>query len=200
MGVIFWSTVAGNCFAQGGERIVHVEEDWELVIGDPDPDVDAPQVTCAFSPTGSLNGLHAAIELNHRSQPSFSPGGLQLQVWNGASLVTSRTFTNTAQLSTDNETVRWTQRLSQYGDYLLFEVVDGSSTTWGEFDSPTSLKALVSASVADLNAYHPDVSAENSGVGFAGNRVQSLVLKEVRLTTESGTVLRDTTPRVVHQQ
>jgi hypothetical protein len=199
MCVFSWST-AGNCFAQGGEAIVSVEEDWELVIGNPDPNVDAPQVTCAFSPVGNLNGLHAAVELNHRSQPSFSPGGLQLQLWNGGNLVTSRTYTNTAQLATDNETVRWTQRLTRFGDYLLFEVVDGTSTTWGDFDSPNSLKAWASSPVANLNGYHPDVSVENSGVGFAGNRVASLVLKEVRLTTESGTVLRDTTPRVVHQQ
>ena len=51
-----------------------------------------------------------------------------------------------------------------------------------------------------LNEYSPDTSAEHSGVGYAGNRVQSLVLKRVRLLLDTGDVVEDNTERVVHSQ
>src|SRR5687768_13037241 len=32
--------------------VFSVQEDWELVVGDPDPNCNAPQVTCVISPVG----------------------------------------------------------------------------------------------------------------------------------------------------
>ena len=52
----------------------------------------------------------------------------------------------------------------------------------------------------NLNSYHPTVSVGNSGISYAANRVQSLVLKRVRVTTSEGEVLEDSTARPVHQQ
>jgi hypothetical protein len=66
---------AGVCQAQWAD-VTKIEEDWELVIGTPDAGVAAPQTTCTIAPAGNLNGLHATLELNLRSQPSFSPGGV----------------------------------------------------------------------------------------------------------------------------
>lgn len=186
---------------QNEVQIDRVEEDWEMVVGNPDAALDAPQITCTYSPTGNLDGIHAAIELNHRSQPSFAQGGLQIQVWNGESLVVARSYVNNAPLSTDGETVRWTQTLDLHGGNLIFEVINGTSTTWGAFGGQGYLKATIhGVSLTNLNGYHPDVSVANSGVGYASNRVQSLVLKEVRLITSTGDVLTDSTPRVVHQE
>jgi hypothetical protein len=58
----------------------------------------------------------------------------------------------------------------------------------------------VDGSLLNLDTYSPDVSVANSGIGFAANRVQSLKLKQVRVTTSSGTVYIDTTQRVAHPQ
>lgn len=195
-----WLGVHNPCRAQSPSSIVRVEEDWELVVGNPDPAIDAPQVTCAISPTSDVNGLHAAIELNYRSQPSFSPGGLQLQVWNGEQLITAKSYTNNATLSTAGETIRWTQTISLSGTNVTFEVLSGSSSTWGSFGGQGYLKAIVQTTLPDLNGYRASVSLQNSGIGFASNRVQSLVLREVRLITASGDVLRDSTPKTLHQQ
>ena len=196
-GVAWGAAVLGSQEASA-QTVVRVEEDWELVVSNPDTTVTAPQVTCTISPTADTEGLYAAFELNHRSQPSFSPGGIQIQVWNGDALLTARDWNTSNQLSTANETVRWTQTMTVTGTNLVFEVVNGSSTTWGAFGGEGYLKATVSAPLTNLNAYHPDVSVENSGVSYAGNRVASLVLREVRLVLSSGVVLRDTTPRTVH--
>lgn len=180
-------------------RIVRVEEDWELVVANADPDLAAPQVTCAISPTGDIHGLYAAIELNYRSQPSFAAGGLQLQVWSGEQLLAAKSFTNNSPLATPGERIRWTQAVSVNDGNVTFEITNGSSATWGELGSDGYLKVTVESEISNLNRYHPKFSVEQSGVGYAGNRVESLTLKEVRLIMSSGTVLRDTTPRVVHQ-
>ncbi|MBW3600317.1 MAG: hypothetical protein KY475_23995 [Planctomycetes bacterium] len=178
--------------------VVRVEEDWELVLGNPDPTVDAPQVTCTISPGADAEGMYAAIELNHRSQPSFAAGGIQLQVWNGESLLNATSFNTNAELATADETVRWTQTMTVSGGNLVFEVVNGASSTWGAFGGQGYLKTIVASPLANLNAYHPDVSVQSSGVGYAGNRVQSLVLREVRWVLSDGAVLTESTDRVVH--
>lgn len=196
---ILHAVLPAAAVAQADLNIVRVEEDWELVVADADPALAAPQVTCSISPSGGIDGVHAAIELNYRSQPSFAAGGLQLQVWNGDQLIVARSYTNNSPLANASEQIRWTQSLTLTGSNVVFEVINGSSTTWGVFGGQGYLKATIQSTLPNLNGYHPNVSVEQSGVAYAGNRVQSLTLKEVRLITASGTILRDSTPRVVHQ-
>ncbi len=180
--------------------VVRVEEDWEMVVATPDTATDAPQITCMISPVGAVGGLYAAFELNHRSLPSYQPGGLQLQIWNGETSILQRTAPTSSLLNTPGETVAWTQAMSLSGGNLVFEVLHGRSTTWGYFGGVGYLQAVIPSPVTDLRGYRPEVSVQNSSVGFAGNRVQSLVLKRVRYFTSDGHVWTDDTPRIVHEQ
>jgi hypothetical protein len=178
--------------------IVRVEEDWELVIGTPDPDSTAPQVSCTMSPTANLTGLYATLELNFQSQPDFVAGGLQLQLWHGERAGTSHKFPQSTVLAQPGETVRWTQTMTLQNSILTFEVVNGQSVTWGEFGGQGYLRGHSYSGLTNLNAYDPEVSVDNSGVGYAANRVVSLQLKAVRLVTADGQVLEDRTLRQVH--
>jgi hypothetical protein len=180
--------------------VVRIEEDWEMVVASPDPDCAGPQITCVMSPTGNLAGAYAAFELNQRSLPSFQPGGLQLQLWSGDRPIFQTQGPSAAVMSTAGETVRWTQVMRMVDGAVVFEVVNGSSATWGAFGGQGYLKLFVPAGLGNLNAYTPEVSVQQSGIGYAGNRVQSLVLKRVRYQLSTGEVLEDGTPRVVHSQ
>jgi hypothetical protein len=191
---------AGVAWAQSEPTIVRVEEDWELVIGTPDPDTDAPQVTCAISPTGNLEGWHAVLELNQQGLPVYAAGGLQLQVWEGDVAVSDRRFPNGAVLATPGEVIQWTQSMQLESGSLTLEIIGGTSTTWGAFGGQGYLKASVASTLSSLNAYSPAVSAANSGVSYAANRVQSLTLKRVRYFTSAGAQIEDNTARVVHGQ
>jgi hypothetical protein len=186
--------------AQSWPTIVRVEEDWELVVGAPDPDSAAPQVTCVISPLCHVGSLHAAFELNQQSLPAFDAGGLQLQVWNGEVPVSYRGFPNNSVMEQPSETVRWTQAMEVDNGTLTFEIVNGSSTTWGNFGGQGYLKVSISTTLTSLPAYRPSVSVNNSGVGYAANRVESLVLKRIRVHTSTGEVFEDTTERIVHGQ
>ena len=179
-------------------EVVRVEEDWELVIGDPDPNSASPQVTCTISPVGDSAWLYAAFELNQCSLPAFQPGGMQLQVWQWESPQVEKTGPAAGLLASPGETIRWTQNMHVNDGVLVFEVTGGSSTTWGDFGGSGSLKVVAPMHLYSLDYYSPDASVAKSGVGYAANRVERLVLKRVRYFSSTGEQWEDNTERVVH--
>lgn len=200
----FWATAAlalgavllsGWNAAQAQWPITRVEEDWELVIAEPDAKLTAPQITCVISPYTHTDSFHAALELNCRTLPEFAAGGLQLQAWEGEDAQVVATHDQTNVLNTPGETIRWTQRMRVKDGQLSFEVTNFTSTTWGNFSTPGQLKVSVPFSGTNLHAYRPSFSVERSGIGYASNRVSSLKLKEVRYYTRLGLVHVDTKVR-----
>lgn len=187
-----WSTPGWS------QTIVRVEEDWVLLVNTPDADSVSPQVTCTMSPLNHINAVHATVELNHQSQPYFAPGGVQLQVWDGTLPVAARENPSDAVMRTNAETVSWTQVMEVKDGMLSFDVINGSSTTWGSFGGQGYLKHSMATHLTDLSGYSPLVSVEHSGAGYAQNRVDLLVLKQVRFVLSTGQVVVDSTYRVVH--
>jgi hypothetical protein len=177
--------------------VVRVEEEWELKVATPDPGSDAPQITCVTSPVGDIRSLHAVFEINQRTLPSFSSGGLQLQLWDGQSPRTHVEAGATQVLGNPDETITWTQVMEISGGVLRFTVSGGQSATWGSFGGE-DLKTEVPTALANLNQYDPLVSIDHSAVGYAGNRVKSLTLKRVRIVSATGDTAEDTTVRVIH--
>lgn len=178
--------------------VTRVEEDWELVIGTPSPNSDAPQVTCLISPVENAGSVYATFIVNHHDEPSFVAGGLQLQAWNGKEILASKRHADQAVLVTPGETIRWTQAMSVENGNLVFETLKGVSNTWGNFGAEGAIKVGVPTQLLNLNKYDPKVSIANSSVSFAANRVQSLVLKRVRTYSAAGLIAEDVNPRVVH--
>lgn len=70
-------------FADEGNRVMRVEEDWEVVLNQPNLNMNAPQFHTACSPFGSVSALYLQICWNYREQAEFAPGGLQLVAWVG---------------------------------------------------------------------------------------------------------------------
>ena len=186
--------------ALAGPVSYRIEEDWELVVGTPDPGLHAPQIITAMSSTLELADVHAVFEVNHTSLPAFTAGGLQMQVWSGDYLLQYKNSSKTGSLATVGETVRFTQVMKLFSGKVEFEINNGSSTTWGSFGTSGILKASLDTNQVDLSNYSPDTSVQNSYVGYAKHCVQKLALKEVRYYDKFGVLMqRDTTERVVHQ-
>ncbi len=178
--------------------VVRVEENWELVVSDPNSYSDAPQVTCAISPVDNVDAVFANFEINHHTLPSFVAGGLQLQVWYGETPLIVRSHPSSASLSQDGETIVWTQAMEVHDGMLTFQITDGNSQAWGAFGADTNLSVTFPTILTNLNGYHPETSIANSGVGFAGNRVQSLTLKSIRVVYSDGQEVVDSQPRSVY--
>jgi hypothetical protein len=175
----------------------------ELVLLDPAPAMSAPQITCVISPFGDLNSLHAVLEFNHQTYPAYVPGGLQLQVWNGRTPIVQKQLSESKVLATAQETITWRTAMEVRGATLMFQIVMGTSTTWGNFGGTDQLTAIVNPStttpIMNLNNYTPALSVAKSCVGFASNRVKSLVLKKVCVFASNGDMFEDTTRRPVFE-
>jgi hypothetical protein len=123
--------------------VVAVEEHWELTVGEPDASLSGPQVCMVMSPTGDLSSDYFMFTINHRSHPEYTPGGMQVQQWNGDSLVDSREGFSEGALHHNDEVVRWVQRTEINGGSLTFEVRNGESVSWGEFGDEAHLKFTI---------------------------------------------------------
>jgi hypothetical protein len=179
------------------EDVVRVQEDWELVVGAASENREAPQVLTIISPTTTDDGLYGLFELNHQSFPSYQRGGIQLQIWNGEELVGYKDNVRTDLLGSEGEVITWTQEMDASSGPLRFRILNGQSSTWGEFAPEGTLYLHATQTLANLNGYHPDFSVSRSGVLFAANRVQSLALKRVRLYSSQGLIAEDDTERPV---
>jgi hypothetical protein len=180
--------------------VARVEEDWELIVNDPDINDNSPQITCVIAPL-TVDSGYLAVDVNFHSQPEYSAGGVQIHIWSPNQPMLVADSGLTAALGTTNETITWTTKMSVAHNNLTFEVVNGNSTTWGAFGNDGELQLSVGALLASLDGYSPNVSLDNSGVPYASNRVTSLTLKAVRWYSASGTLLQqNTTPQLVHPQ
>jgi hypothetical protein len=183
--------------APGDENpIIRVEQDWEMQLSEPVSDLDVPQFHTVMSPYASTNATYFQVTWNYREMPSFMSGGLQLQVWNGSESFAVRNV-DSGSLSSDAESVAWTQSLYLEGSDLTFSVTNGRSSSWGEFGGE-SMTVRMASPVLSLNAYDTEVSAANSWITYGKNRVMLMVLRQVREYDANGLRSIDVTPRVIY--
>jgi hypothetical protein len=181
-----------------------VEEDWQAVVATPDVLGVGPQMTMVMSPNSDPTAAFVTFYLNYRDYPNWQPGGLQLKAYGAAPDPSSPpplldTDTEGTQVcSTAGETVSWTQRMSLFSGSLNLSVVNGSSTTWGNFgQSPESLGVSASSSLSDLSLYQPTYSVSKSGASWQSDRVTSMTLLRVRYYNNGQLISTDSTPRTV---
>jgi len=180
--------LGGVGYGEAGPEIVGVEEDWEMLLGEPDTIKCSPQILTWMSPTQTLDNEHFGIDLNLVQRPDFSSGGFQTRAFDGEALVDSSFSENGDKLSHTGETIRWTQRMFLSSQQLYFEVANGLSQSWGAFGGSATRVRFPTTALLNLNNYNPNCSVEWSGVGFGANRVDYLRLKAIRLYTADGQV------------
>ncbi len=179
----------------------YIEEDWEVIIGTPDPDGHAPQIITAMSSTDRLEDVHVIFELNHATLPVYQAGGMGLQIWSSETNLAHMTHPRQGVLQTQDEVIRYTMTQKVSNGVIKFEVKNGQSTTWGtgtwgiggfSLQVPTSQTAVPN--------YSPETSVKFSKVSFAKHRVKKFALKEARTYGPNGILLTtDTTERIVHE-
>src|SRR4051794_6640768 len=141
---------------------VEIQEDWKLVIAQGDTAKEGPQIMTYMSPVSNASTPYAWFLINVRDRPNvYSPGGLQVQVWDPSNdvLLASATFSgSTAALNAANETITWTQKLTcstSSTPPITYSILTGSSTTWGNFASFAGASTLNFSGPTSLNGYSP---------------------------------------------
>lgn len=177
-----------------------IEEDWSLVLGEPDAENDSPQILNVISPFGTTEGEHAIFELNHCTQPEYLSGGLQLQRWTGPDtcVATTRTI-DRGTLAIPSEEITYTMRMTLSDGKLYYSVRNGVSQTWGTFGEYGQYRLSVPTAATTLSGYRPDFSATESKVAFGSHRVKSFKIKQIRYYSLGQLVATDSTERMVHQ-
>lgn len=193
-----WQGAIQPAFADAIGNTIRVEEDWYVKIGTPDPDSDSPQITSVMAPGWTLSGKYAVFDMNGATQPDFSPGGVQLQLWRNDSIMQTCSNSNWSSLRFPNEEIRYTSVMSIQDDELVFEIINGSSESWGAFGTG-EMKLRVPTWRNHLNGYDPSFTTDNSRVGFASHRVRNFTLERIRYYSANGLTSTDDTPRVLHQ-
>jgi hypothetical protein len=204
-GVAALISAEGLWAQSSGPDVYRIEEDWQLVVNDPDFDENGPQVTCTISPL-DMNTAYCALDLNYHTQPDYVAGGLQIHTWDPLDPMEIANSTHTQIMQTSGETVTWTQTMTYNNDgTITFQVINGQSQTWGTFGGQNGMSGHLTLNtpsvLSNLNGYSSDVSLNNSGVSFASNLVDSLTLMAVRYFDKNGNlILEVNTPQAVHPQ
>ena len=181
----------------GGRTLVRVEEDWVALIAEPDSATSSPQILNVISPTQSTSGVFGMVQVNHRGDPEFQGGGLQVQGWVGSSLSGSVQAGKTAILSRQADNLRYTVTMEQAANGIKFGLCNGRSRTWGRF-ADTEISVTVPADSVGLDGYTPEFSTANSDVNLGKHRVDVLYITAIRLMYGDGQTVTDNTDRVVH--
>ena len=187
-------------WAETPTNVTRVEEDWELVVGEPSVDDTSPQIISFISPTDRIDAECAVLELNHSTQPDYLDGGVQFQRWFGDFERIWRTPHTQNRLSTPGEKVKYTMVMKIENSVLTFGVRNGTSQTWGTFGGTSEQwNSNVVSQYANLDGYSPAISTKYSRVGYAANRVQKFSLKEVRYYRGSELIQKDSGEKIVHE-
>jgi hypothetical protein len=181
-----------------------IEEDWQVVVANPDPVAVGPQITISTSPNSDPTAAFVTFYLNYQDYPRGSPGGLQIKAYgpppdaSSSPPVLDSASLGSGVCETESETIRWTQRMTLSGGSLNYKVLNGLSTTWGMFgQGEGTLGVSMPSTLADLGAYKPDYSVSKSGVSWQSNRVTSMALVRVRYYSGGQLISTDSTSRTV---
>lgn len=185
-GLVFATLIASPSICQAEQsEVFRIEEDWEMVVNDPDPTNYCPQVTFFASPT-TADSTYFQLQMNYAADDDFSGGGFHVAaVRNGNIVDEARSVTHLA-LQTDGDRIRWTSVMAAFDNAFFFAVRDGQSDDWGAFGGPDYLVEMPAGSVDDLDNYSPQESLDTVDIGFGANRVSSLKLVRVRVYYKNG--------------
>lgn len=186
------------CGQSPSATLVRVEEDWVALVAEPDTGISSPQIMNFISPIQSTSGVFGLVQVNHRGDPEFRSGGLQVQGWVGSWLSGSAQADKNAVLHRSGDNLRYTVAMERVDSGIRFELLNGRSRTWGRF-ARTPVSVTVAVDDPTLEYYSPEFSVANTNVNVGAHRVDVLYLTATRLRYSDGTILTDNTDRVIHR-
>lgn len=182
-----FSAESTHCYGEQ-PTIWKIEEDWEMVINDPEDNINSPQTTFFITPSADLGGTYFQLQMNYHADEDYSAGGFHVAAVRGDTILDEARSGSQSLLSVDGDVIRWTSVTAIVHNTLLFAVKDGHCMSWGDFGGPEYLVKMPSLSIHDFSNYSPEQSSAAVDIGFGGNRVASVKLRKVRLFDSNGDV------------
>lgn len=187
--------LTGGLRADDDPRYQRIEEDWEVIVGTPDPVTGSPQIAFDMAPH-PLSPKACLFLLNYRDAPSFRPGGIHVQLWEDDYRLSWADNRHEA-LAVPQEHITFTLFMQRDGQKLRYGVVRGEGDTWGEFGSDDFAVACDDARSSFSN-YRSEHSVDNATIILGATRVESLKLLQVRKFRSNSPVVDVEPTRVVY--
>lgn len=175
-GLVFVVSAAGQ---PSNSTVTRIEEDWEMDVVFAKDDLGAPQMFTLMSPDNN-NGEYFTFEVNFASSPEPENGGLQVHAYVGENSYDFKNPPTDRSLERVHEVIRWTQVMKLENDSLVFSIEDFRSRSLGNFNDDSMLEVALPSGLTDLSSYSHSYSADQAGIPYARNRVNSMMLKRVR--------------------
>jgi len=194
---IVWSGQRG--FAQKGQPITGIEEDWQVTFGAPEPGSNGPRINITMAPSSDLTADYAVFEINHQTEPDDVAGGLQVQRWKGKKCIDYRNSRKEGAVRIKNDVITFTLSMQVQNGSLTFGVLNGDSKTWGKFGADGWMSMSMIDERGDLAAYDPKISLRKSRVEIDASHVQRVVRNRIRYYSNGTLVATDSTKQVIDQ-
>jgi hypothetical protein len=175
------------CRAHGETATVFlVEEEWEMVLNEPEPAINSPQVAFFLYPAADQPECYFQLQMNYAAEDGYSSGGFRVGAFYHEQPIDEERSQVSQMLCWDNDRVRWTSAMAVFNGKLMYALKDGYGYQWGAFGGPEYLVQMDDQDMHALDHYSPQTSLESVDIGFGANRVHSIRLKRVRLTYSDG--------------
>ncbi len=184
-GLCLLTMLHGQALAEGPELFM-VEEDWEMTLNEPEPNINSPQVAFFLYPDSDHADCYFQLQMNYAAEDAYSSGGFRVGAFCNEVPVDEERSPIRQSLAWDNDHIEWTSAMAVFNGQLMFAVKDGYGMQWGHFGGPEYLVQMDDQNLHCLDHYTPQKSLESVDIGFGANRVASIRLKTVRLTYTDG--------------
>lgn len=169
-------------------RLFLVEEDWELVINEPEAAINSPQIAFFLYPDATDENCYFQLQMNYAAEDGYSSGGFRVGAFSNELPVDEERSRVIETLAWDNDRISWTSAMAVFDGKLMYALKDGQGLQWGSFGGPEYLVEMDDQDLNALDHYSPQKSLESVDIGFGANRVASIKLKRVRLKYTDGHV------------
>lgn len=180
--------VSGQAANAEEPTLFKIEEDWELVVNDPDANTNSPQITFFTCPNSGDETTYFQLQMNYFADEAYSSGGFHVAAVRDETTLDQARSQTRRLITVDGDKIVWTSVMACIDGELLFAVKDGFGDDWGAFGGPDYLVRMSANGTQDLSSYSPTQSGSLVDIGYGANRVHSVVLKQVRFFYTDGSV------------
>lgn len=167
-------------------KLFLVEEDWEMVINEPEVSINSPQVAFFLYPDADHSECYFQLQMNYAAEDGYSSGGFRVGAFYHEQPIDEERSAVRETLAWDNDRLQWTSAMAVFNGKLMYALKDGYGYQWGTFGGPEYLVEMDDLDMHALDHYSPQKSLESVDIGFGANRVSSIRLKRVRLKYTDG--------------
>ena len=116
-------------------KVYMVEENWEMVLNEPDAKINSPQVAFFLHPDGGRDDVYFQLQMNYAAEDGYSSGGFRVGAFRNEVPLDEERSRVRETLKYDGDRIEWTSAMATFYGKLMFAIKDGHGAQWGSLAS-----------------------------------------------------------------